>query len=114
MTEHTPEAQAAYPNHKDPNERGAYADVEALLELQRSAFDRGRSSMVETVTSARSGTCTGCGLPLVQVMGETYHPAETYPPDTNCPETIPIRGTDSFSFEVRSRAFRPDREEGKG
>jgi len=72
MTEHTPEAQAAYPPSITYLHNGTW-DSNAEL---RTAFDRGRSSMVETVTSEAEGKELPEGSALVDANGDIFETAE--------------------------------------
>lgn len=61
MTEHTAEAQAAYPQH-DLWGQGRINDL-------RTAFDAGRSSMVETVTTVEELDALPTTSVIVRVSG---------------------------------------------
>lgn len=123
MTEHTPEAQAAYPQH-DLWGQGRINDL-------RTAFDAGRSSMVETVTSEPAeallafvrGTrysitdllrfmepIIAAGISAEMLLGAIER-CEA------CGRAISERGCMVFQLargqSLCHLAFRPDREEGK-
>lgn len=106
MTEHTPEARAAYPPKITHSFSGGEFDHNAGL---RTAFDRGRSSMVETVTTEQW-----------VIEAELYRTDDGHDPLPPLIGPFDSRGAAEAWFESQlplwgehsiCRLFRPDREE---
>lgn len=124
MTEHTSEAQAAYPGHHD-----SIWTREITLNL-RTAFDRGRASMVETVTTEAELEALPVGS-VIRTSGSGlggWGPSRVAEKVADADGSLSLRRgkwqvADGDEFEVDSDElddlparvlFRPDREEGNG